>query len=157
MTKTETKLIRLAAVAAVIFFLMKRSEKKDAAAKQKEEPEPYYPDNIGKNPARKREFNKRYLVFVVDGRTYYAHKSGEYANYALSPVNNRALKKAAGKEYFYPYIRIAPENVQYNGKKYKVLIENSKPIGQTISNQGLGSVFFNALIPELFTPEMLDE
>ena len=111
MTKTETKLIRLAAVAAVIFFLMKRN----GATRNNnnitgEKTEKWYPPGLSPEAvsARQRKMEEKYYIFEVDGITFYAPKTGEYSDYARAYGSNNG-----------------PNLVTYQGKTYKVLYSNT--------------------------------
>ncbi|MBO4645379.1 MAG: hypothetical protein J5642_02565 [Bacteroidales bacterium] len=182
--QTKTTIILLAIIAVVIFLVYRQkkknatvTEKKKRTATQTTDEKPWYPKNIEDYPNRLREFNRRYLVFLVAGRTYYAHKSGKYAGYAYSPHNNVKVIWSDGTitysdDEHINYMSapkqqiLYPSFVTYQGKQYEVLAKNIQPdmpyndSGHRFMENHPGYTGgwseYYCLIPELHHPEMLD-
>lgn len=151
MKKNTKKILLIAAIVAVGILVFMRTRKKNSG--EGNDKKPWFPEGL--TDEQINEFQRKYLVFIVDGRTYYAHKQGEYAGYAYSPHGNfvRRLKSDNSEvtRYFYPFYdeRIAPKTVTYKGKRYKVVVSNIKPgiLRQAGVMTGLDSS--NLLFPEL--------
>lgn len=123
--KKKNKTLLIIAIASVVAYLIYRKRENNGTGNTEN---PYFPSKFTNQQIK--DFQQKYLVFVIDGRTYYAHKSGKYSSYAYSPHNNKKfVKRFSGVNHFYPgeSVRIAPTNVSYNGKEYTILIENVCP------------------------------
>lgn len=170
MKKNTKKILLIAAIVAVGYLVFRQFVKRNEVPQDNV---PWFPAGMGTEAVS--AFKKKYDVFVVGGRTYYAHKEGQYSEYALSPHNNERLYmrdgtvRYSGNAHNINYAispvwrrkRIAPEYVTWKSKRYKVLTENLKP--DTPESDGghkfienhpevplsVGYVGYYALFPEL--------
>ena len=125
MTKTETKLIRLAIVAAVIFFLMKRSGARSNSNTTEVTKDTEKPETLTPFQQRLRE---KYIIWEQDGIRYYTRRDGYYGMYAQAQIIDQTILS-----------KDVPDYITYNGKTYEVILFNERIPGT-----------IKFLVPELF-------